>query len=145
MFSTGNTYMDAQRAFDKASRAQRRAAIVNRLRRQCAECVRLQVHDTTFRSTYSHANAVHEIPVEQISATVEPARARQFDADFRPSGKRTRARWERLWAAEQRGEIIPPINVVRTHGGYAVVDGHHRVSVARARGAVTIDAVVSAA
>ena len=83
--------------------------------------------------------------VEQISATVEPARARQFDADFRPSGKRTRARWERLWAAEQRGEIIPPINVVRTHSGYAVVDGHHRVSVARARGAVTIDAVVSAA
>ncbi len=46
--------------------------------------------------------------------------------------------------AEQRGEIIPPISVVRTHTGYAVVDGHHRVSVARARGAVTIDAVVSA-
>jgi len=135
--------MDAQRAFDKVSRAQRRSAIVNRLRRQCADCARLQVHDTMYR-TARHAAGVKEIPLEQISATVEPARARQFDADFRPSGKRTRARWERLWMAEQRGEIIPPISVVRTQAGYAVVDGHHRVSVAKSRGAVTIDAVVSA-
>ncbi len=144
MLPTGNTHMDAQRAFDKASRAQRRSAIVNRLRRQCAECLRLQVHDTTFRAV-RHASGVKEIPLEQISATVEPARARQFDADFRPSGKRTRARWERLWVAEQRGEVIPPISVVRTHAGYAVIDGHHRVSVAKSRGAITIDAVVSAA
>ena len=143
MLPTGNTHMDAQRAFDKVSRAQRRSAIVNRLRRQCADCARLQVHDTMYR-TARHAAGVKEIPLEQISATVEPARARQFDADFRPSGKRTRARWERLWMAEQRGEIIPPISVVRTHAGYAVVDGHHRVSVAKSRGAVTIDAVVSA-
>ena len=143
MLSTGNTHMDAQRAFDKVSRAQRRSAIVNRLRRQCADCARLQVHDTMYR-TARHAAGVKEIPLEQISATVEPARARQFDADFRPSGKRTRARWERLWMAEQRGEIIPPISVVRTQAGYAVVDGHHRVSVAKSRGAVTIDAVVSA-
>jgi hypothetical protein len=144
MLPTGNTHMDAQRAFDKVSRAQRRSAIVNRLRRQCAECARLHVHDTTFRTAH-HTSGVKEIPLEQISATVEPARARQFDADFRPSGKRTRARWERLWMAEQRGEIIPPISVVRTHAGYAVVDGHHRVSVAKSRGAITIDAVVSAA
>jgi len=144
MLSTGNTHMDAQRAFDKVSRAHRRSAIVNRLRRQCDECARLRVHDSVYR-TVPHTSGVKEIPLEQISATVEPARARQFDADFRPSGKRTRARWERLWMAEQRGEIIPPISVVRTDAGYAVVDGHHRVSVARARGAVTIDAVVSAA
>ena len=30
-------------------------------------------------------------------------------------------------------------------GAYAVRDGHHRVSVARARGALTIDAVVDGA
>ncbi|MDA0184191.1 ParB N-terminal domain-containing protein [Solirubrobacter phytolaccae] len=145
MLPTGNTHMDAQRAFDKAARAQRRAAIVNRLRRQCQDCVRLQVHSTSYRTAPRHTSGVKEIPLEQISATVEPARARQFDSDFRPAAKRTRARWERLWMAEQRGEMIPPINVVRTHAGYAVVDGHHRVSVAKSRGAITIDAVVSAA
>jgi hypothetical protein len=32
---------------------------------------------------------------------------------------------------------------VRVGEHYAVRDGHHRVSVARARGAVTIDAIVA--
>jgi len=31
---------------------------------------------------------------------------------------------------------------VRVAGGYAVRDGHHRLSVARARGAATITAIV---
>lgn len=141
---TGNPHMDAQRAFDRASRASRRHALVTRLRRRCVECARLQIHDTLLR-TPSHLASVKEIPVDAIHATVEPHRAQQFDRAFRPAGKRTRARWERLWVAEQRGEMIPPISVIRTSDGYAVVDGHHRVSVARARGAVTIDAVVSAA
>ena len=141
---TGNPHMDAQRAFDRASRASRRTALVARLRRRCVECMQLEVHDTRQRAR-SPLVAVKEIPLDAIHATVEPHRARQFDAAFRPAVKRTRARWERLWVAEQRGETIPPISVVPTGAGYAVVDGHHRVSVARARGAVTIDAVVSAA
>jgi hypothetical protein len=141
---TGNPHMDAQRAFDRASRASRRTALVARLRRRCTDCMQLQVHDTRHRAP-SPLISVKEIPLDAIRATVEPHRARQFDAAFRPAVKRTRARWERLWVAEQRGETIPPISVIRTGDGYAVVDGHHRVSVARARGAVTIDAVVSAA
>jgi hypothetical protein len=40
--------------------------------------------------------------------------------------------------------VLPPISVVPFGDGYAVRDGHHRVSVARARGALTIDAVVDA-
>jgi hypothetical protein len=41
--------------------------------------------------------------------------------------------------------VLPPIAVVRVGDEYAVRDGHHRVSVARARGALTIDATVDAA
>ena len=88
---------------------------------------------------------MREIPLDAITATVEPARARHFDHLFRPAGGPTRGRWERLWIAEQRGEILPPISVVQVGQDYAVLDGHHRVSVARARGAVTIDAVVDVA
>jgi hypothetical protein len=142
---TGNPHMDAQRAFDRAARAQRRQALVARLRRRCLECMHLPVHDTRAVRTPSHISTVKEIPLDAIHATIEPHRARQFDHAFRPAAKRTRARWERLWVAEQRGEIIPPISVIPTGSGYAVVDGHHRVSVAKSRGAVTIDAVVSAA
>ncbi len=143
MLSTGNTVMDAQRAFDKASRAARRHTLATRVRRRCIECSRLAVYDSRTRRP-ARETGIREIPLDQISATVEPSRAAQFDRWFRPNAKKTRGRWERLWIAEQRGEMIPPINVIEIGGGYAVLDGHHRVSVARARGAVTIDAVISA-
>ena len=49
-----------------------------------------------------------------------------------------------MWVGEHTGAGLPPIDVVQVgDGGYAIRDGHHRVSVARARGAVTIDAVVA--
>ena len=143
MISTGNTVMDAQRAFDKASRAARRHTLATRMRRRCIECSRLAVYDSRTRRP-ARETGIREIPLDQISATVEPSRAAQFDRWFRPNAKKTRGRWERLWIAEQRGEVIPPINVIEIGGEYAVLDGHHRVSVARARGAVTIDAVISA-
>jgi ParB-like chromosome segregation protein Spo0J len=47
--------------------------------------------------------------------------------------------------AAERGVTLPPISVVQVGDGYAVRDGHHRVSVAKARGLVSISAVVAAA
>jgi hypothetical protein len=67
-----------------------------------------------------------------------------FDRCFRPAA-RARSRWERVWLAEQHGAVLPPISVVAVEDGYAVRDGHHRVSVAKARGAVSIDATVDLA
>jgi ParB-like chromosome segregation protein Spo0J len=49
-------------------------------------------------------------------------------------------RWQRVWLAEQSGAALPPISVVPIGGEYVLRDGHHRVSVAKARGALTIDA-----
>jgi hypothetical protein len=135
--------MDAQKAFDRARGASRRHTLITRLRRGCLECSRLNVLDARTRRTHL-TDGVREIPLDEITATVEPSRAQQFDAWFRPAGKRTRGRWERLWIAEQQGATLPPIDVVQTCCGYAVIDGHHRISVARARGAITIDAVVTA-
>ncbi len=145
MLSTGNTYMDAQRAYERARRARRRDALMRRLRRGCAECARLAVFESHAVRRAAGTRGVREIPLDAITATVEPARGRHFDHLFRPAGGHTRGRWERLWIAEQRGEILPPISVVQVGEGYAVLDGHHRVSVARSRGAVTIDAVVDVA
>ena len=48
-----------------------------------------------------------------------------------------------MWVGEHTDAGLPPIDVVQVGDGFAVRDGHHRVSVARARGAVTIDAVVA--
>jgi hypothetical protein len=143
MLPTGPSPLDAERAFDREVRARRRADLMRRLRRRPTECGGLAVHRD---SAISHSGArrrvgVHPIPLSAVDGTLEPSRARLFDASFRPA-EAARARWQRIWLAEQRGAALPPISVVRIGNGYAVSDGHHRVSVARARGAVTIDATV---
>jgi hypothetical protein len=138
--------IEAERAFSHAARARRRASLVCRLRRGPAACGALAVHDgRILLGATAHAGpGIHEIPLDAISATVEPNRASQFDRDFRPAPP-TRNRWLRVWLAEVRGAVLPPISVVQVGGTYAIRDGHHRVSVAKARGALTINAIVSAA
>jgi len=128
--------MEAERAFGKAVRARRRASLL----RRCAACLRLAVHEPAARrATVRHG--YREIALDEITGTLEPHRAEQFDRAFRPSAS-TRARWMRVWLAAQRGVELPPIRVVAVGGGYAIRDGHHRVSVAHARGATSIDAIV---
>jgi hypothetical protein len=140
MIMTGSAQMDAERAFARELRARRRSAMWRRLRGVPADCRRLAVYD---HPTRPGALAVREIPLAAITGTVEPSRAKLFDDRFRPTSG-ARGRWLRVWMAEHRGLTLPPISVVHVGDGYAVTDGHHRVSVAHARGAVTIDAAVEA-
>jgi hypothetical protein len=142
MLSTGSPLIDAERAFTRAARARRRAAIGRRLRR--ARPCGLPVYGGRQLTRAAARRGIREIPLSEIRGTTEPTRARLFDADFRPA-RAARSRWQRLWLAEVRGAVLPPISVVPVDGGYAVQDGHHRVSVARARGALTIDATLDAA
>jgi hypothetical protein len=142
MLLTGSSQIDAERAFDQVARARRRASLIRRLRRACAECSRLLVYERAARpAAPAGGRRVLEIPLDAIHATVEPSRATQFDHDFRPFPL-ARARWKQVWLAEHRGAVLPPISVIPFGDGYAVRDGHHRISVARARGALTIDALV---
>ena len=140
MFKTGSGFMDAEYAFTRARRASRRAALARSLRRDRAGR-RLRVFCGPDRPR-SFGGGLREIPLDAIHGTLEPSRASQFDACFRPVSRSARSRWERVWLAEDRGAVLPPISVVPAGDGYAVRDGHHRVSVAMARGAVTIDALV---
>jgi hypothetical protein len=145
MLLTGSDRVDAERAFARASRARRRAALARWLRRLPSECARLAVYDEReLASARGAAPGIREIPLDAIRGTVEPSRARLFDGCFRPAPG-TRARWQRLWVADHRGTVLPPISVVAIGDSYALRDGHHRVSVAAARGAATIDAVVDSA
>ena len=146
MLMTGSGLVDAERAFTRMSRSRRRAALARWLRREPADHGRLSVADEgRLRSGSSQPRrGVREIPLDAIQSTLEPGRAEQFDCAFRPAAS-ARRRWQRVWLAEQRGAVLPPISVVAVGNSYAVRDGHHRVSVARARGALTIDATVDRA
>src|SRR4051812_37185169 len=138
---TGSVAIDAEGAFLRAMRARRRAAILDRLRRRCHRGLAVFDETDIARRRTRVPQGIREIPIDAITGTLEPARAPLFDACFRPA-RRARTRWQRLWMAEQRGEMIPPISVVRVDDEYLVRDGHHRVSVAKARGAATIDAML---
>jgi hypothetical protein len=146
MLMTGSQQMDAQRAFSRMIWGRRRAAVARRLRREPRTCERLEVYDERVvrRIDATARGGIRSIPIDAIRGTLEPSRAAQFDGAFRPAPI-ARARWQRVWLAEHCGAVLPPVSVVPVAGGYAVRDGHHRVSVARARGALAIDATVDAA
>jgi hypothetical protein len=124
-------YMEAERAFGQAKRKRRTRRLFHR-------SAQLDVHDQRALMRPSRARGVREIPVAAIVGTFDPGRALQFDRSFGPV-ERTRRRWLSVWMADE----LPPISVVQVGETYALLDGHHRVSVAIARGATTIPAVVA--
>jgi hypothetical protein len=144
MLMTGSGPFDAERAFTRVSRSRRRAAVARWLHRGRAADGQLPVYDSRTLQGGQAARGIREIPLEEIRGTLEPSRATLFDGCFRPA-RRARRRWQGVWLAEHRGTPLPPISLVAVGDAYAIRDGHHRVSVARARGAVTIDALVESA
>jgi hypothetical protein len=134
------TRFEADRAFTAASRARRRAALLGRVRRPGRAMCGLPVYDEAVQRRCG-PRGVTEIPLEAVAGTTEPNRAAQFDQHFRPAPL-TRSRWQRVWLAVQQDVTLPPISVVQIGDAYAIRDGHHRVSVAKARGALTITALV---
>ncbi|MGH2723734.1 MAG: ParB N-terminal domain-containing protein [Actinomycetota bacterium] len=83
---------------------------------------------------------IEPIPVDRVVGTT--SRSRDFDRDFLPRDEDVRERWRRIEQAFPRGDF-PPIVVYRIGGSYFLVDGHHRVAVARHRGVEFIDAEIT--
>jgi hypothetical protein len=81
------------------------------------------------------------IPVAAIVGTVEATS--DFDAQFRPATDRVSSRWQRIARAHHAGHALPPIAVIERPDGFYVLDGRHRVSVAREFGQHDIDAWAS--
>ncbi len=80
------------------------------------------------------------IPVRQIVGT--DGRGSDFDRDFLPRRPDIGARWRSVERAFPEGGF-PPIVAYLIGDAYFVVDGHHRVALARQRGMATIDAEVT--
>ena len=65
-----------------------------------------------------------------------------FDRAFLPARASLDARWKRIDRAYQRREELPSVSLYKVGEAYSVVDGNHRVSVARYQGVEMIDAEV---
>jgi hypothetical protein len=80
------------------------------------------------------------IPVAAIVGTV--SRVDDFDRDFLPKRSKIQERWRQVEQSYPESDF-PPISVYEIDGRYFVVDGHHRVAIAKQRGTEFIDAEVT--
>lgn len=83
---------------------------------------------------------VQTVPLAKIVGSVD--RYRDFDRAFMPTQSHTEDRWRRVNRAWYRDVSLPPIVLYQVGEVYFVVDGHHRVSVARDKGQEFLDAEV---
>jgi hypothetical protein len=71
-------------------------------------------------------------------------RSGDFDRNFHPLETHTKSRWLSIAVARLNGQAMPAVELIKVGDAYAVRDGHHRISVARALGEDYIDAHVTA-
>ena len=83
---------------------------------------------------------IRAVPVDKIIGSV--GRYRDFDRVFLPTQDRTAARWRSIARAHYDEVSLPPVKLYKIGEAYFVLDGNHRVSVARERGIEFVDAEV---
>ena len=141
---TGFPSADAQDDFTRARRSQLLAELGRRLRREPDDVALILPFDEVVEALGMVGETqlgLQTIPLDSIVGTVD--RTGDFDRGFRPTTPRVRGRWQRIAAAQRRGESFPPISVYRVGALHFVRDGHHRVSVAKSLGREDIDAYVT--
>jgi len=141
---TGFPSADAQDDFSRARRSQLLAELGRRLRREPDDVALILPFDEVVEALGMVGEVglgLRSITLDSIVGTVD--RTRDFDRGFRPTTPRVRGRWQRIAAAQRRGESFPPISVYRIGDLHFVRDGHHRVSVAKSLGREDIDAYVT--
>lgn len=83
---------------------------------------------------------VKTVRVDQIAGSLN--RYHEFDRVFLPASDKLAGRWQRVNRAFYEEISLPPVVLYKVGQVYFVVDGHHRVSVAREQGQLYIEAEV---
>lgn len=83
---------------------------------------------------------VQTVRVEQIAGSLN--RYHEFDRVFLPTHDKLASRWQSVNRAFYQDISLPPVVLYKVGQVYFVVDGHHRVSVARKQGQIFIEAEV---
>jgi len=83
---------------------------------------------------------VKTVRVDQIAGSLN--RYHEFDRVFLPASDKLEQRWTSVNRAFYQEISLPPVVLYKVGEVYFVVDGHHRVSVARKQGQIYIEAEV---
>lgn len=123
--------------------ARRRAAleeIMARLTGKSAELLSYEDVRQKLRATGSTLRGVREIPLDAIVGSV--GRCSDFTRSFLPRQDSDLGRWAGVESAAPDPASLPAIDVYQVGEAYFVLDGNHRVSVARQKGMKYISAYV---
>ena len=126
--------------FDHARRGALMQDLLAHLFKRPADLVPFDEVRERLRLRHVVDRGVQEVPLERIVGTVQ--REREFNRAFLPREESLRERWEDVEQLAQGGPGFPPVELYRVGDVDFVVDGHHRVSVARAQGVSAIEARV---
>jgi len=137
---TGSLYSAVQ----DFHRARRRAAlerIVARLTGKSADLLSYEEVRRKLRAKSRGIQQLKEIPLDAIIGSV--GRYADFTRSFLPRQDSDVGRWAGVKRAVTDSGGLPPIEVYQIGDAYFVLDGNHRVSVARQLGATHIEAYVT--
>ncbi len=131
-------------AINDFKRARKKAAfqqVMARLRGESADLLAYEDVCRHLKAADAVTQGVQEIPLGAIVGSV--GRYKDFTRDFLPKHDSDVERWARVRTAVMDMTGMPPIDVYKVGEVYFVIDGNHRVSVARELGAKTITARVT--
>ncbi len=135
-----------RRVFSQAiqdfQRAKRRADMQNLLARWRGRSLDLLSYEDVRQQLQAFGKrevGLQEIPLSAIVGSV--GRYRDFNRNFLPRVDSDKSRWAGVKAAQVE-QGLPPIEVYQIGEAFFVLDGNHRVSVAREMGNETIEAYV---
>ncbi len=142
MFSSKREYYSALQDFNEARRKASIQEILARLAGKSSELLSYEEVAEKLKLNVRTERGVHDIPLKAIIGSV--GRYTEFSRNFLPLKNGDQQRWARVKAAvdDVEGSGLQPIEVYQVGEAYFVLDGNHRVSVAREEGFEYISAHV---
>ncbi len=137
------TFQAAVRDFQRAHLQASLRDVLARLTRTPNELLSYEEVARSLRLSSRTERGIESIPVEAIVGSV--GRYADFTRTFLPRRAADQERWARVRKAllDPSSKELPPIQVYKVGEAYFVLDGNHRVSVARREGIKFIDAYVT--
>ena len=135
-------FYSALQDFTDARRKASIQEIVARLSGKSSELLSYEEVAEKLKLNVRTESGIHDIPLKAIIGSV--GRYTEFTRSFLPRKDGDQQRWARVKAAidDPEGSGLPPIEVYKVGEAYFVLDGNHRVSIAREEGSEFISAHV---
>jgi hypothetical protein len=126
--------------FDEARRRALVSDLVRLVRGQPRDLLPFDAVRDTLRLRHTVDRGTDDVPLERIIGTL--GRDRDFNRLFLPRDESLRGRWDDVRQMAISMEGFPGVELYKVGEAYFVLDGHHRVSVARSFGSPSIEAHV---